>query len=712
MAQPPLFYLQGDALPIDQRQFAFSSDTGPMAKLAAMYPPSTMPNNVYQAQGVNRDTITGRTREQEIAEPGIAERLNNVLTGYGAAPSAARDAVSRLTGHGSDRMMSVLDLVPAAGVANAIDTSYRKQDPLGMGLAVLGAGPVGGAAAGAIRTGVKAAADVVGDVLAPAASTAARSADAPLAALERMPVDASVGLRDNPAVKFEGVSPHEFTGTSQWKRFGDQYGVSNMGSPDDAAWTKSLVEYTTKDGRKFTVPGGVDSVEPFTYFDILHMKSQGINPNDVDPAIHQKIHDRFLKTMSQGEQTPERTFNQLAFAQISPNQPLTPNELAVARVMAKGPEDLKRIGEMIPWKHGDEETPRQVVGYKTVVNEKTGESTQKPITLREQLSSEIANKLGLGKGSEGGLGARGTADYTRIAETAQRIRENPDFFLFRGKDEGGQTNAQNWANFVERITNQTPGLSAKTGSLGAVWQNPEKADISAVDRHMGRMFDKEMFPSPEAHAKFQSDTLAKFNKGKPEAEQVASYDKLPGKLQMDAMFGYLNSHPSMKYRMAPGKGSNSGEGPVNPNLPAHLQPDEAKWVAEPKQATLISEPYKRVLQANADVANEAGQSVFGSQWMHWDRIRNRLEPHEIMFPGLERIPRMSMEQVHQARKELADAGYFASTKEIHPVTEEKVMRPVRPMTSASRAAYFTLPPLAAIGGLGAVRGTDENPPVY
>jgi hypothetical protein len=94
--------------------------------------------------------------------------------------------------------------------------------------------------------------------------------------------------------------------------------------------------------------------------------------------------------------------------------------------------------------------------------------------------------------------------------------------------------------------------------------------------------------------------------------------------------------------------------------------------------------------------------------MHWDKIRNRLEPHEIMFPGLERVPRMSMDQIKTANAEMKKAGYFASTKEKDPRTGEKVMKPVRPMSSASKAAYFSLPPLGAGIAYGAGAGGNGD----
>jgi hypothetical protein len=518
-------------------------------------------------------------------------------------------------------------------------------------------------------------------------------------------VDGTIGDLDNPDVLFEGVSPHDFTDTEQWHRFGNEYGVPNLGSPNKADWEASLAPFKTNSGQDFTVPGGVGNKDPFTYFDILHLKAQGINPNDIPPELHQGIHDRFLATMSpEGEVSPERLMNQMSLGQISPNQPLSPNELAVGRTMVKGPEDIEKLGGMVPWRHDDPDMAEQaskVVGTKQVKDKKTGEISTKDVKAREELSGVIANKLGLGAGSGGGLGARGTADYTRVAETAQKMKEDPGFFRFRGSGEGGggaEHASGNWRNFVERLMNQVPGLSSKTGSFAGVWQNPAKANISAVDRHMAGKFTAEMFPSPEAYEAFKEATVAKFAKNNPGSGPI-SFEALPQADKNDAMFGYLNnSGGGMKTRLKPEKGSNSGVGPENPNLPEHLKADNAQWINEPDKIERISEPYGRVLDANAEVANEAGQSTFGSQWMLWDRIRNRLEPHEIMFPGLEKLPRMSMEQFHRANRTLKDAGYMSSSKEIDPRTGEKKLTPVRRMPSASEASYFVLPAAAAVGG--------------
>lgn len=574
------------------------------------------------------------------------------------------------------------DFLPGVGEALGIDDTSRALDAGNYGQAALAGGAL---AMGAIPM----AGDMLGQGLKKAAPMVDEVAEI-LGGPWRQSVDGTVGMLDNPGVLFEGVSPHDFQ-PEQWGRFGDQYGVPNLGPRSNAEFEASLVPYTSTSGRQFTVPGGIESQEPFSYYDLLHLKQQGINPNDMPPEMHQAIHDRMLRTMSpEGEVSPERLMNQLMLAQISPNQPLSPNELAVARSMVKGPEDLDRLGAMIPWNYADDPS--------TIDRD-----------FRMEKSAEIADMLGLGAGSRGGLGARGTADYTRIAETAQRLKADPDFFRFRGEGEGGATSAENWANFVERLSNQTPGLSSKTGSFGAVWQNPAEANISAVDRHMAGKFNEEMFPSPDEFASFKQRSVERWNKANPDAP-VDSYDRLTQGFKNDQIFGYLNNNPGMKYRGKPAKGSNSGLGEVNPRVPAHLQPDQARWVNEPESIELISDPYRRVLDANAQAANEAGQSIFGSQWMLWDRIRNRLEPHEIMFPGLEKLPRMSMDQMRTVRDDLSKAGYMSGSKIIDEATGQPMLTPARPLPSASRAAYFSLPlALMLGGGAAALRDPQDEP---
>tara|TARA_R100001594_G_C3965396_1_gene246427 strand:- start:462 stop:833 length:372 start_codon:yes stop_codon:yes gene_type:complete len=102
--------------------------------------------------------------------------------------------------------------------------------------------------------------------------------------------------------------------------------------------------------------------------------------------------------------------------------------------------------------------------------------------------------------------------------------------------------------------------------------------------------------------------------------------------------------------------------------------------------------YKAALQANQEEALKHGLGVFSSQWMLWDRMRRRLEPHENMFPGLERVPRPSIEQVKRADDVHREAGFKDYTKEIIDEAEgEFRMRPTRPVSNPSKLAYFSIP---------------------
>ena len=86
--------------------------------------------------------------------------------------------------------------------------------------------------------------------------------------------------------------------------------------------------------------------------------------------------------------------------------------------------------------------------------------------------------------------------------------------------------------------------------------------------------------------------------------------------------------------------------------------------------------------------------------MLWDRIRKRLEPHEILFPELEKLPRMSLDQMKQVDAELSKAGYKAAEGT------------VRPMSSASRAGCFSFLPVAGAGGYGLLGRPTEDERAY
>lgn len=478
---------------------------------------------------------------------------------------------------------------------------------------------------------------------------------------------------------FNGKQPHEFT-PEDWGAFGQQYGVP-MGPASNAEFEASLVPYKTASGREFTVPGGVeDANKPMNYYDLLHLKAQGIDPNDLDPNLHRQLHNRMVNavTPGYGQLGKEGIYNRFLMGLLSPNNPLTPNEFAVAATMAKeGQGDIARMAGMTPWS----------------LDNMPPSSAQRPV--RDEISKEIASKYGLQAGSKGGLGASGSVDYTRVSDFAKMMEERPDFFEFRGQGEGGRDKAAQWLNHVSRIASQVPGLSAKTGSFGAVWQKPNDAAISAIDRHMATEFTGQLFENAKEQKAFEKTVVDKFNEGKPRKDRIKTYADVvdaPGGrgFFVDQVMNVVNKHGGAKFRNAKGE--------INPNVPEEMR--GVDWVREPQEVTKVSPAYLRALEENDRIARQNNQGLFANQWMLWDRIRNRVEPHEIMYPGLEKVPRMSQAQHRAALAEHNKAGYLTSPN------------PVRPVINPSSLAYFSLGAGVPLGLLSSQAGSDESAPTF
>jgi hypothetical protein len=448
----------------------------------------------------------------------------------------------------------------------------------------------------------------------------------------------------NPPVTFKGKEPKDWT-AQDFHDFGVLHGTQTpLGPKNEADWRAGLRSFKTNEGRDFTIPAGT-AKDPFTYYDTLHMKAQGLDPNNLPPELHREIHDRSVAaTAPQGKPTAAQTFNQLVFGLTSPNAPLTPNLFTVARMMPKeGTTDIQRLAGATPWKIED------------AAAQKGGAGSE-----RNLLSRDIAAKAAVNKRSEGGIGTVSTSDLTRVSDLGKLFEKDPgkgDWFLFKGAEEGGGTPSEHWGNYLQRLSAQVPGLSMKTGSLGSVFQDPMKAATSAIDRHIARQFTDEMFPSQQAADDFRATTVKKWNADNAD-KKVTAFDQLPRSAHDDAMFAYLNAHPGMQYRMKGGE--------KNPNLPGPLA--QTKFIEEPKGSVETMSPaYSRTLDTVAGQAAQHDQSVFQRQWYLWDLIRKRNEPHEVMNPNLTSLPRMSKDQAMAARDAHNEAGYLAASGQVRPV---------------------------------------------
>jgi len=489
----------------------------------------------------------------------------------------------------------------------------------------------------------------------------------------------SLNPLDNVPVTFRGKQPKEFS-PDDWQAFGEHYGTQNLGP------LSPMQTYTDLKGQPFNVPGGTEGT--WTYLDALHMKANPINPANVDRGLHAEMQRKLGRTMTPAELTDADVWNGLIFGMTSPNNPLFPNQATASRLRLRTPEMLDDLSSMISWKAGDEV----------------------PAAVRKQHADAIANRYGLGGFEKtGGLGTRGTADYTRVAEMAQLFKQDPKFFR-KAQDES-------WGQAVERISSQLPGLSMKTGSFGTVWQDPANAAISAIDRHMARELEKTggLFHSVGERHDWEKRSVQLWNKremdrqlaefkGTGEVRRPANiaedFDDLQRKSGSDGFMGemllaHVGDAANPRFRLA--------KGGVNPAIPQHLA--NAPWVREPETVFKMGRAYKQALDLNQKLADENGLNLFMSQWMEWDRIRNRFEPHENMFPGLSNLPAMSVEQMREV-----DAAHRATGHKTYGKTPEGALKPTRPLEgSASKMGYLGIPGVIAGGALtgGLLGGYDQ-----
>jgi len=440
------------------------------------------------------------------------------------------------------------------------------------------------------------------------------------------------------------LKPIEMWTPDDFAKVGDAVGVERLG-PASQPTPMQLM-----DGREVNIPGGLEG--KFTYYDLLTIKSQGIDASQIPESVHAQLQKKMSRSLMLDKLTDNQVWSGLAFGMTSPNNPLFPNQVAMSRL--RGEEAIDELAGSINWKFGDEVDP----------------------AVREKADREIAAKFSLNAGLEGGLGVRGTQNYTRVAELAKLFKENPKYFRRRKNEE--------WPEFAERVFSQVAGLRAKTGSFSIVFQDPLEAGVSAIDRHMGHVFRDKILADPKQRLQWQERALNLYNtrnklKGK---KKVTTMNQLPNGFIGEMILSEVGKTSSPKLRLA--------DGEKNPNVPKRLRDED--FIIEPGQVELMGTQYKAALQANQEEALKHGLGVFSSQWMLWDRMRRRLEPHENMFPGLERVPRPSIEQVKRADDVHREAGFKDYTKEIIDEAEgEFRMRPTRPVSNPSKLAYFSIP---------------------
>lgn len=381
--------------------------------------------------------------------------------------------------------------------------------------------------------------------------------------------------------------PTEMT-DQDWAEFGAKYGVDMSQSPMQSLGISDL---TTR--KEIMVPGGLEGT--FTIPDLFRIKANNFDPNALPQETHNALMQKFLRTYKrEGPHDPVDTFNDLNFALLSPNAPLTPNEFLAQRFRVRTPEELDALAARV------------------------GEPN---------LGQVMDAESGVGAAARGGLGVKGTANIEHQAMLAKLLREKPEMF----QPQDGETLREvGW-----RVMNQVPGLSVKTASLGVPWTDLAKANTSAVDLHMIRNnYPRLMQEDPEFAARVRGLVESKARKTPMTEEEAA--------------ISIISSHPEWKYRMKGGE--------LNPNVPPELMPE--KLAFEPDKFTVASPYYRRVMDYvdESRGANPAIE-LFPEQWRLWDRYRGRVEPHEMAHPDWRKLPRQSFTELQNALTAHKELGY-------------------------------------------------------
>jgi len=502
--------------------------------------------------------------------------------------------------------------------------------------------------------------------------------------------------RDEQAnLQYKGKQPSEWT-PKDFKEFGEKFDVKNLGPLSKVKQVSDPVS-----GHTVHLPGGLEG--KFTFYDLLWIKSnnpevfpysrktirgevglenQIVSAENISEGLHAKITDKLARTLTPPKGDKLETFNRMVFGMLSPNTPLLPNLFGYSRTKFSSLADVRRMAKMMDLLP-ENPTPKE----------------------RKVVSDKIKKTLGIGAKDKGGLGIGITQDFTNIAAFAKLWLKKPEWFN-KKPDEG-------WGLYVDRIGTQLRGLGTKTASFGGVWQDPAKAMISAVDRHMARLFAERVLEIPEMRKQFEAGIVNEFNKlladsksrtkelnaevrkirrrKTDEAVKEAEISKLRAYLEQnqrgkglpdpkmrkaktldDVMAQSQDVDPTIVsewigqsalnamgarqplYRTKAGRGKEAGT-QVNPGVREELRMVE--FISDPEKFKVMSDAYMEALRINEEKANEMGVAIFPAQWTLWDRIRGRVEPHEVMFPGFHKLPKMGPEQIRGVLMKQSKMGY-------------------------------------------------------
>ena len=392
-----------------------------------------------------------------------------------------------------------------------------------------------------------------------------------------------------------GVTPGPNASAEEWTAWGDKYGAN-------IRLTDPVSVGHQNGGKDIKIPGGYEGT--FTIPDLFWMKANNFKPGDLPKAEHEKLMQKYVRTHHRENPDEVDVFNSLAFSQLSPSAPLTPNEFLAARFRVRNKEELQALAD------------------------RAGEPN---------LNANMVRESGVGGAAQGGFGARGTANLANLPELAKQILANPQTF----KKQPGET----VRDVGFRMMNQVPGLSTKTANLGVPFLDLKNANTSAIDIHMTDWGLPRLVNDPEV-----GGDVRRMIQKKAGTDDVDSLLASDPKAAREAVQGAIWGNPTYTYR--------DPQGGVNPQAQADPRLHPSLLAVEPKnnKITGFSPLYNKLLDY-VDESRDGDLAVFPEQWRLWDVQRQRNEPHELFHPDYRLLPKGGFDEFQQSFQRHGDIGF-------------------------------------------------------
>jgi hypothetical protein len=350
------------------------------------------------------------------------------------------------------------------------------------------------------------------------------------------------------------------------------------------------------------IPGGIGALDNGTwdYWDLWRLKSQQINPNRIPEGIRERYYGKLFRSQDRSLTDPVDLFNRVIMASFSPGEQLIKNEGLAALFKVQNIDDIAKLGA-IAEKHFVPGVPFQ--NFKDAIT-------------NDVIAAFDPKVIG---------GASVNDRYASLAMNAMNFKNHPEWFVLKA--------GENELLYSERLTSSLYGAGLKVGNFATMLGNPAAFERGTIDFHMVEVL---------------------LRKGYVTADEIAPLLNKSGK--------YIAPEgKSITFRNIKGVSINEDK------LPAHLKefPFQLQINAEGKQiVTHYGGLYQTLNDALGRMMVDRGIEGFnlgGYQWMAWDMKRGIFEPHLAIFPGVQKLPKMSAEVIKSRIEVAQKAGYFTKT---------------------------------------------------